>query len=79
MHAKVRALYKELIYLARFHPNEKKLKDSIKAGFLKNKNISSENETELFGALAHGRYMCRELTSLYELQTYRAVKRKYYT
>lgn len=78
MDPRVRQLYKNLLFLGKSHPQGYVyFHASLKAQFLRNKDLCLPEELEK--ALGFGEYISRELQSMYELRTYRAVKRNYYS
>jgi len=73
----VMQLYKNLLHLGREYPaGYDYFKGKLKAGFLKNKDMTEPRDIKK--KLAGGRYIMKELEALYMLKKYRAMKSRYY-
>lgn len=79
MDPRVRQLYKTLLYMGKEYPpalgGYLKFKPILKRNF---QSTPVANETELNNALDKGRYIIKELETLYYLSKYRYLKRKYH-
>eukprot|EP00668_Euglena_longa_P048066 GGOE01065121.1.p3 GENE.GGOE01065121.1~~GGOE01065121.1.p3 ORF type:complete len:101 (+),score=40.64 GGOE01065121.1:44-304(+) len=77
MHPKVRTIYKSLLHLAKLHPTKDyvTVRDEIKKGFLRNKDLTTEKE--IFKQLAFAKYIRKELEALVMLHKYRTLKKRY--
>ena len=76
MHPLVRDLYKRFLIAGRYHPQGlAPLREKIKEGFQKNKDLWTE--LEIKKAVSSGRYWVREINAITRLTKYRLMKRRY--
>ncbi|KAL9926828.1 electron transfer flavoprotein regulatory factor 1 [Glossina fuscipes] len=78
LRSKVVQLYKHLIYLGREYPGTngpEKFRQQVRDAFLKNK--SETDPRKIKALLAQGRYVAKEVETLYYLKKYRAIKQRY--
>ncbi len=67
----------QLIYLGRQHPKGADyFLPKVKQEFMKNKDETDVEQIKKH--IAYGRYMVRELESMYQMRKYRAMKQRYY-
>ncbi|XP_055385694.1 electron transfer flavoprotein regulatory factor 1 [Condylostylus longicornis] len=76
LRTKVRALYKQLLFLGRNHPSGYiKFRNQCHEAFIKNKD--EQHPQKIKELLVKGRYICNEIEALYHLKKYRSMKSRY--
>ncbi|KAH0539526.1 LYR motif-containing protein 5A [Cotesia glomerata] len=77
LRARVLELYKELLYMGKDYPQGYKFfRENLKKAFMKNKYETDPEKIEKM--IDRGKYVMKEIESLYMLKKYRTMKRRYY-